>query len=238
MAPSKSTTGKGTEPETPVTESGPSAGKGAQPSSGQSAGTNTGAGDPSANPFHVDPSANPTNPPANPNDPASTAGTRSSSDAPVRTAANEFPSAVAPLVMAHQTPSDPRGKMIEALLDEREGYVRMGKKREDRVAAVDESLRQLGTSFDEANRNRQDRRDRIERGEPDPNQPDPNQKMIIALAEEREGYVDKQQPDRVAAVDESLRRLGSTPERAAELRAAHLERTSQPAAERSQQQTR
>lgn len=226
MATSKSTSTSAKGPEQPVTQSGPATSE-QPPAADKSAG----------NPFQQTPPNSPNDPAANPNDPASTIGTKADSEAPVRTAAAEFPSAVAPMVVAYQVPSDPRGKMIEALLDEREGYVRVDKK--DRVAAVDESLSALGTSYDEANQARQDRRGRVERGEPDPNQPDPNQKMIIALAEEREGYVSKGQDDRVAAVDESLRRLGTTPERAADLRSAHLQRTDQPrSAERGQQQTR
>jgi hypothetical protein len=168
----------------------------------------------------------PNDPPVNPNDPESTIGTEG--DGPFRTSADLYPSAVAPLAMVHQDYPDGRAKMIEALLDEREGYARLGDKKKDRLAAVDESLAALGTTYEEARQARQDRRERVERGEPDPNLPDPNLKMIVALAEEREGYVNNDQPDRVAAVDESLRRLGSSPERAAELRKQHQDRTQAP----------
>lgn len=49
----------------------------------------------------------------------------------------------------------PHQGMIDALLDERQGYVDKGL--DDRVAAVDESLARLGTTYEEAARNRGDK---------------------------------------------------------------------------------
>jgi hypothetical protein len=191
------------------------------------------------NPFSVPPA-----PPNNPNDPQGTLGTSPPEGARVRTSADLWPTVVPAQVRAYQDAPDSRRKMIDALVDERAGYEQrtrgdddVARRMRDRMKSVDESLSALGTSYDAVIQERQERRDRTERGERQPEDVDPNRKMIDALVEEREGYVQANQPDRVAAVDESLRRLGVTPEQAArEREARQKDRGSQPAVARTQAQ--
>jgi hypothetical protein len=172
-------------------------------------------------------------------------------------AANLHPTAVAATAKISYDLPDSTWKMIVALVEEREGYARRANGKgpdaetmADRVAAVDESLKAFGTSYEQARRQIDERAERVSQGLPaDPNAPSEHQKMIDALMEERRGYVERSKgtgpdaegmADRVAAVDASLRNLGTTPEQAAAARGEQLENVERaPAgAQRSAQQTR
>lgn len=151
------------------------------------------------------------------------------------------PSAVAATAKLTYDVPDSRWKMIVALVEEREGYERREKgARGDaqdimrsRIADVDESLANFGTSYAEARQQIDERANRVAQGLPaDPNAPSEHQKMIDALYEERAGYVRRSRgkgPDaagmasRIAAVDNSLRNLGTSYEQVARARGDEID---------------
>lgn len=132
----------------------------------------------------------------------------------------------------------PNTKMIDALLDEREGYERAGNT--ERVKAVDKALASYGTTPAKAKRDREQRARDNAGGVAQRAANDANQKMIDALLDEREGYVRVDKSDRVAQVDEQLQALGTTHAQAAKEREARLQdRTATPDGQRAGgQQTR
>jgi hypothetical protein len=130
-------------------------------------------------------------------------------------------------------------KMIAALIEERDGYTAAGNTQ--RADAVDKSFAAYGTTYAKAKKALAER-DKAAAAAFDlpPGQADHNQKMIDALMDEREGYQRIGKKERVAAVDESLKALGTTPAKAAKERAARQgDRSTPPAGtQRTGQQTR
>lgn len=112
-------------------------------------------------------------------------------------------------------------KMIDALLDERAGYVAGG--RDERVKAVDKQLAAYGTTFAKATKERATRTQREASTDAGSEEKDRQRaKMIAALLDEREAYMNRGMTDRVAQVDESLKTLGTTHAKAAKERAERL----------------
>lgn len=85
--------------------------------------------------------------------------------------------------------------MAEALIQEREAYVRTG--REDRVAQVDAALEALGVGVHVDG-------DVVEVQLPEEPPTPAHQAMLNALYEERDAYERSGRPDRVAEVDVSI----------------------------------
>jgi hypothetical protein len=230
-----------TTPPTETTTPTPTAPDPAQPGAGPTPATGSNGDETAGNPNRV----------GEGNRPAEPGKAKASSDS--------VPSAVAAMPTITPIVPNPRQKMIDALMEEREGYTRLKdthvwERFEHRVTAVDESLKAFGTSYDEQVRYRKERADRQSRGEREPGTADPNRKMIEALLDEREGYVQRRDEaernddeagvtdaqQRVEAVDESLQRLGTDHETAAAERSGRQQRDQQPSSPTSSrgQQTR
>lgn len=124
-------------------------------------------------------------------------------------------------------------KMVDALLDERAGYLATG--RDERVTAVDKQLAAYGTTAAEAATERATRTQREASTDPASDEKDRQRaKMVDALLDEREGYSRMGQKERVAQVDESLESLGTTYTEAAQERAQRLkDRAAVPDAQRA-----
>jgi len=136
---------------------------------------------------------------------------------------------------------DRNTRMIDALLDERAGYVAAG--RTERVKAVDKQLAAYGTTYQQAMKDRKTRAQHPEWSDPvAAEKSNQRTKMLDALLEEREGYERRGMTDRMKAVDEQFKAYDTTYTKAAKDRAARIERDAapqQPAdARTAQQQTR